>query len=402
MGVAFASPLDIVNRAAQHCGVSRVFALNSANKQAQELAFAYDKIRAAEGQRNVWRYGCRRTWLWPVDVTSLRLVPPAWATGTTYKAGDVVSAADPLTQLVRYWVSRVDANTGNIPSALTIGVGVGPAGLAWDSYFGSLYVEAFNVLQGTVQAAGTVVYGIGDLVYQGGSSPGSYTIYRSLIDGNTNTPNVVDAWNGNTMYGAGAVVAFNGTNYQSLAALNFNNEPDTSPTWWTLTVTNPLVSASWSQLTGATGTVPRITYPVGTGPSSQTTTRNLYGLPCGWLRKAPQAPAVGRISWLGGPVGNVYNDWEYTDGYIVSALATPITYRFVADVLDVSLMDDMFCEGLGAKLALNAGALLTDKEIDRKQIEAAFALAMRDARLNNAIEEGADDPPEDEWITVRL
>ncbi len=393
MAAGFLTPLDIINRALQHAGVDRIYSLADLSMQAQEVGFAYDRVRRAELRRNVWRFAVRRAWLWPLDTTSLLLKPGAWASGTTYNLGDMVSGGS------LYWTSRIASNTGNTPTSTTVGTGQGPDGLAWDSYFGSLNVEMWNVLGGNVQDT-NLGYALGDLVY---TTPGdgTYKVYFSLADNNTNDPAAVDAWSASTMYGLGAVVSYNSVNYQSLVALNFNNEPDTSPSQWSTSVTNPTVSGSWRAISTVTGSPDIIAYPLGSGPASDNTTRNLFRLPSGYLRKAPQFPAGNRVPWLGMPAGNSYNDWEISDGFIVSQTFTPIVFRFVADVQDVSLFDDMFCEGLAASLALNVGPRLTDKAIDRAAIMEAYGRAMFEARVVNGIEEGAIDPPEDEWITVR-
>lgn len=396
MAAGFLSPVDIANRALQHCGRDRIFTFADPSREAQEMSSAYDKLRRAELRRNCWRFAARRAWLWPLDTTSLFLVPAAWASGTTYNRGDMVAYGN------LYWVSRIASNAGNTPAGTNNASGSGADGLAWDTYFGSLNVEMWNVLGGNVETT-NLGYATGDLVYKT-PGDGTYKIYVSLTDNNTQQPDDVDAWSASVMYASGAVVSYNGTNYQSLVALNFNNEPDTSPSQWTTTITSATVSGSWRQIsnTTATGTPDVVTYPIGTGPASEINSRNIFRLPAGFLRKAPQMPSYGRVSPLGQPVGNTYTDWELTDGFIVSASATPIIFRFIADVQDVSLFDDMFCEGLAARLALDVGPMLTDKPIDRAHIQRAYDRAMFEARVVNSIDESADDPPEDEWVTVRI
>ena len=58
----FQNPVDIANRALQHCGAQRIdptlgFTENSVN--ASECAFAYDKLRSAELQRNYWKFATK-------------------------------------------------------------------------------------------------------------------------------------------------------------------------------------------------------------------------------------------------------------------------------------------------------------------------------------------------------
>jgi hypothetical protein len=41
-------------------------------------------------------------------------------------------------------------------------------------------------------------------------------------------------WQGQTAYGLGAIVTWNGFSYSSLQGANANNQPDTSPAWWSV------------------------------------------------------------------------------------------------------------------------------------------------------------------------
>jgi hypothetical protein len=69
----FTTPLDIVNRALQHCGRRRIFSFTDLTDNAQEMAFLYDKLRRAELRRNVWTFATRRTVLRPIDFTTMTL-----------------------------------------------------------------------------------------------------------------------------------------------------------------------------------------------------------------------------------------------------------------------------------------------------------------------------------------
>ena len=75
---------------------------------------------------------------------------------------------------------------------------------------------------------------------------------------------------------------------------------------------------------------------------------------------------------------------------------------FVADVTDVRLMDAMFCEGLGARIGLEVCEPLTQSTAKKTTISQIYQKFMGEARTVNAIEQGAVDPPEDDFITVRF
>lgn len=393
----FATPFDICNRALQHCRKPAISTFADGTLEANEMAFAYDKVRRAELRRNVWRFATRRVILRPLDSSSQWLTPPTWASATAYGIGDIVFYG---TQL---WVCEI-ANTGQIPGVVpTNGV------LYWDSYFGSIMVDIFNapVEPDSQLAPGSLLptsYFAGELVY---TTPGdgTYTVYRSLLDGNIETPSIVDGWDNSTSYLSGQVVSFNSVNYQSLVNLNLNNEPDLSPSQWSTTVTAPLVSNSWRQVTGAVLTPATISYPLGCGPASDNSTRNVFRLPYGFLRQAPSNPKAGINPFLGVPGNEVTKDWLFEGNYIVSQDPMPIMVRFVADVQDVTTFDDMFCEGLAATLGIELAPRIADKA-DLAPIvattTAAYKRLMGDARLVNGIETGFVDPPEDDLLTCRL
>lgn len=393
----FATSFDIANRALQHCRAPRILNFADGSLEANETGFAYDKIRRRELQRNLWVCATRRAILRPMDSTTQWLTAPAWASGTAYVVGDFVAYNNQL------WVCQI-ANTGQTP-------GVVPANgvLYWDSYFGSIAVDIFEApinpdSQSTAGSYTPTSYYAGELVY---TTPGdgTYTVYRSLVNGNTNTPSVVDTWDNSTQYTAGQVVSFNSTNYQSLVNLNVNYEPDLSPSQWTTTVTSPLVSNSWRVVTSATLTPAVIDYPLGVGPASDTRTRNAFRLPYGFLRQAPDDPKAGINPFLGSPVGNMQRDWVFEGKFIISSDPEPIMLRFVADVQDVTTFDDLFCEGLAATLGQDIAPRICPKDVLNGILAttaAVYRQVMSDARIVNGIEAGFVEPPEDDIITCRL
>src|SRR5262245_20614060 len=109
----FLTPVNIANRALQHCGAGRIdetqgFAEDS--KNASECSFAYDKLRRAELRRNIWRFAIRRAVLRAIDTTTMLLAPALWVSSTTYFVGSIVS--DETNAL---WISVVPDNLNNQP-----------------------------------------------------------------------------------------------------------------------------------------------------------------------------------------------------------------------------------------------------------------------------------------------
>jgi hypothetical protein len=73
-------------------------------------------------------------------------------------------------------------------------------------------------------------------------------------------------------------------------------------------------------------------------------------------------------------------------------------FRFVADVASVPQMNSMFCEGLGARIALATCETITQSREKIGTIGQIYEKFMRDARLQNFIETGPVEPPMDDWL----
>jgi hypothetical protein len=244
---------------------------------------------------------------------------------------------------------------------------------------------------------------------------------------------VPDAWDVGTTYAAGAIVSYGDTIWSSTIGTNLANTPGT--TGWQVYFGTLLVepfsvgtvyyagdlasvttTAYISLISSNTDTPPTtnwlavsgtlspfsLLYPIGSGPSSQTATRNVYQLPNGYLREAPQDPKAGSTSFLGAPSGRMYDDWTFEGNYFTSRQSQPIVFRFVADVEDVTLMDDMFCEGLGCSLALACVERTTQSVSKFGAIAKDYGRIMGEARTVNGIETGPTEPPEDDYITARI
>src|SRR5258706_426556 len=468
----FLSPVDIANRACQHCGVTRIsdtLGFTEDSLQSGEISFAYDKLRRAELRRNVWQFAIRKAAIRPIDTTTMFLKPVLWASTTTYGLGAIVSDSSKY-----LWQSRAQDNLNNTPGN----------SLQWEAYAGPLTVQPYDM-------TGKTGYFAGELVYET-PGDGTFAVYMSLLTGNSQDPRqpttwistttyIKDqvvlfyaAWASGTTYAAGAGVTLNDIAYISLAAGNIGNSPDVSPTKWiasSIPLAPPYYSATTNYIIGnfvtylglkyvaiaagvgnlptnasfwaaqqattyfaslidfnlnnspgsapalwaagttyATGNTvggsdgniyssigssnvghdPTLTigfwtntgvlnpwttvdpfgtaatawlqiivalsdlqfaFPIGTGPAVQTTTRNIFRLPANFLRKAPQDPKAGSTSFLGAPSGLMYDDWNLEGSYLISRESAPIVIRFVADITDVISFDDMFCEGLAARIA---------------------------------------------------
>jgi hypothetical protein len=382
----FRTEADIGNRALQRCGASRMgtsgFSENS--KNASEVAFCYGKLREAELRRNVWTFACRRTLLRAIDTNTMLLVPSLWATGTTYFVGSIV--AD---QYGNSWISTIRDNLANDPLTST--------GF-WDPYFGPLSVSLYD---------STISYYAGELVYTA-VGDGTYRVYLSLESGNEDVPGTATAYSATTTYMKNQVVTSVAIAYMSLFDLNINNTPASSPTKWTTSFVGGAGSIKWLEIGGAefpmgVGLIPlSIVYPLGTGPASQVVTRNMFKLPAGFLRKADQNPGAGVTTWLGGPTGIMFSDWVFENGYLLASNNDVVNLRFVANVSDVSRMDPMFCEGLAARIALEVCEALTQSTAKLGAIAKIYQEWIDQAHTVNAIEQGVEQPADDDYVTCRL
>lgn len=430
----FTAPVDIANRALQHCGAQRIATpdFSEKSKNCKEVAFCYDKLRRAELQRRYWTFAIKRQVLRAIDSNTMLLVPALWSPNTTYFVGSIVADQDGM-----FWISNIPNNLNNDPLLTTF----------WDPYFGPMGVPLYDSTGGTT-------YNAGELVYTA-AGDGTNRVYLSLQSSNSDNPATATAWDSTVTYFKNQVVTFDNVPYMSLIDLNLNQEPDLAPALWASGTTyaagakvggsdgmiyqsvgsgnvgnNPTTdggvhwtntgalnpwttsfvggagSNKWLQVGGAEfpagvglATL-NIIYPLGTGPSTDISSKNIYRLPAGYLRIAPQNPKPG-LSDLGGPTGVTDNDWLIEGKYLVTSDSVAIFFRFVADVTDVRLMETMFCEGLGLRIGLEVCPLVTQSEAKAKEIAGKYQKWMTEAGMVNAIEDGFTDPPDDEFLTVR-
>jgi len=376
---AFTTPEDIANRALQHVGADHkiVSLLNDGTKPQREILSVYSKLRQAELRRAAWQFAIRYAVLRPIDVTTYQWTPPAWANNVTYRVGAVVSYDDGYG--LRYWQNQIPANLNNVPGS----------GTAWRSYAGTLFAVPYDSSE---------AYFTGDLVYVAGTG-GSAQVYLSTQQINKNSPSTPQLWNSTQTYEKEDIVTDGVNTYVSLIDFNLNNTPATSPSAWA--ITSLALGPAWVLL-GGTLTRYELLYPMTAGPASQTITRNVYPLPYGFLRMARQEPKSGSTSIFGAPTNRAYDDWLIESGMLVTRDSEPIILRFVADEQNVSYMDPMFCEGLACRIAMEIVEALTQSTEKARETSASYTVFMREARLVNAIEEGADEPAMDDWIQTRI
>jgi hypothetical protein len=297
-----------------------------------------------------------------------------WTIGSTYSIGTFVMFDSTM------WVSIANNNTGNIPDAAS--------STFWAAVIG-----------------GTFAMSAVDLNF--GNNPG-----------NTQFPGFANpAWSVATTYNEDDLVTgSDGNIYISTVGSNIGNNPvtDSGAHWlllWTI-ITQPGGNSQWTPIGGSvfTGGVALTTLPIGYPLNSAPVfgmngqgagNRNMYRLPAGYLSPVMQDPKAGSLSFLGAPSGLQYRDWLFEGNYVVTQDSATIVLRFIADFTYVGGMDDMFCEGLAARIAVAICEPLTQSTAKIQSIRASYKEYMGEARLKNAIEIGAEEPPQDDYISAR-
>lgn len=340
---------------------------------------------------------------------------PNWSSGTTYTVGQGVTFTDGNT-----YTSLTNGNVNHPPSSSAVFWQLFPQPIVeWNpkqvynvgniiDFAGTLYQSLTNGHVGPVTPAND---GNWILVSLGVS-------YMSLVDLNINQEpdlNTAALWSPLITYAIGNQVrGSDGLLYTSLANANLNHDPTFSPAFWSTTGKSVQWNSSfvggtgsnkWRLVTSPSGVALQsfnLTNPIGVGPTVQTQTHNLFRLPANYLREAPQDPKAGSTNFLGAPSGLAYNDWEYEGNFLVSRESRPIVYRFVADVSYVPDMDDMFCHGLGYRIAYETCERITQSTEKKSAALQAYTHFMTEARMVNGIETGPTEPAEDDYITCRL
>lgn len=322
--MAFTQPIDIINDALLDLGLERIRSLTEQSINAIEGVAAYDNQRLVELRRNLWTFATRRVILRALTDDTKLFTPAAYAAGTTYGHGAVVTYGG------AWWESQVGTNLAHTPEA----------GSYWQHYFGADSADPYDA---------DTTYASGELAI--GSNNG---VYRSLTTGNAVDPVAV------------------GTGWLAL---------------------------------GGTAAALTVLYPLGSGSANDSSTRNIFRLPKGFLRRAPTDPKAGVRPYLGGPVNHWSEDWVFEGGYIVTGDIGQLFLRYVADATNVAAMDPMFCDALAARIAVKLGPRVVEAGKTRMELlnnaQSRYRRAVFEARMVNGIEAGPVEPWEDDYVTVR-
>ena len=94
-------------------------------------------------------------------------------------------------------------------------------------------------------------------------------------------------------------------------------------------------------------------------------------------------------------------DWKIEGNYILSADGSPLEIRYIADIDDPNLYDSLFIEALECALAERCCEEVTGSTSKASKMKKDFDGAIDEAKRIGAIEQPAQDFPEDEWVAAR-
>ncbi len=101
----------------------------------------------------------------------------------------------------------------------------------------------------------------------------------------------------------------------------------------------------------------------------------------------------------------VPDDWEIEDSVNGTVLRTndggPLPVRYIRRITNPVLFDPLFTKALYLDMAAAMANAMTDSMTTMDVLEKKRDKALSDARMTNAIERYADDPPEDDWLLAR-
>jgi hypothetical protein len=81
----------------------------------------------------------------------------------------------------------------------------------------------------------------------------------------------------------------------------------------------------------------------------------------------------------------------------------PILYlRYVQDVTDATVFDPMFCEALAHRIAFGIVERLTQSNQKKAELKQDYKDVISEARRVDSFETLPEDPPDDDWWTVRI
>ncbi len=87
---------------------------------------------------------------------------------------------------------------------------------------------------------------------------------------------------------------------------------------------------------------------------------------------------------------------------ILTNFPAPLKIRYVSRVFDTTQWDSMFVEAMACRLAMELAEDLTQSNTKRELAQSEYVSALRNAIRSNALEQPAQDLPDNSWLLGRL
>ena len=94
--------------------------------------------------------------------------------------------------------------------------------------------------------------------------------------------------------------------------------------------------------------------------------------------------------------------WTLEGRRIFTSVGSPLRFRYVRDVENVSTMDPLFRDALALRMAWNMAETLTQSNTKKEAVEKKYMGIIREAKAISSIEQEPQKVAESTWITVRL
>lgn len=236
------------------------------------------------------------------------------------------------------------------------------------------------------------------------------------------------SWSSVTTYPLGGIVFFNGLNWVSSAAANLGVTPGTgNPVFgWAefpqpqfispfgagtqyyagemVTVntnvyiaTGPTAVAPpqtpWVLSPGLSLATPTFFFPAGITTNTLNKPKTAYPMPVGYIRVMPQEPKSASMPAQLSTAGMQNADFEFEGGFLYTAVFTgPMVFRFATDLQNVVWFDDLFCEALACRVALELSETITQSAQKVDALHSLYLEYVEKAVRVNAIEAGSTEP----------
>lgn len=132
---------------------------------------------------------------------------------------------------------------------------------------------------------------------------------------------------------------------------------------------------------------------------SELAASSLAGVPWPWMSSFPlPADCLRLIEVLN---FSVRSDYQLEGGSILANTVGPVYIRYIADVTESALWDDLFVEAFACRLAFQIGERIVGSAFDKGSMWKVYRSALADAKRTDALENPAIPNAASSWETAR-